>query len=79
MYGHPQGRRELQRERAEDGEGVLEPKRDRKATVRYEAMEAEVNTKNTKREPSHDQEDDTRPAEEPGKKCQHSERMAENK
>jgi len=47
--------------------------------VRYKAMEAEIDSKNAKREHSKDQEDDPRPAEERGKKRQHCERMAENK
>jgi hypothetical protein len=79
MHGHPQRRRKLQGDRAEDSERVLEPERDREAAVRYKAMEAEIDSKNAKREHSKDQEDDTRPAEERGKKRQHCERMAENK
>jgi hypothetical protein len=73
MHGHPQGRRKLQGERAEDSERVLEPERDREAAVRYKAMEAEIYSKNAKREHSKDQEYDTCPAEERGKKRQHCE------
>jgi hypothetical protein len=47
---------------------VLEPERDREAAVRYKAMEAEIDSKNAKREHSKDQEHDTSPAEERGKK-----------
>jgi hypothetical protein len=42
-------------------------------------MEAKIDPKNAKREHSEDQEHDTCPAKERGKKRQHSERMAENK
>jgi hypothetical protein len=79
MRGYPQGRRELQGERAEDGERVLEPKWDREAAMRYQAMEAEIDAKNAEREHSEDQKDDARPTEEPGKEGQHGKRMAENK
>jgi hypothetical protein len=78
MDGYPQGRRELQRERAEDGERVLEPKRDREAAVRYKAVEAQIDPKNAKDEGPDSEKDDSRPAEEPGEKCQESERMTED-
>jgi hypothetical protein len=56
VHCYPQGRRELQRERAENGQCVLEPKRTREAAVRYQSMEAEIDPEYAKRENSHDQE-----------------------
>jgi hypothetical protein len=41
-------------------------------------MEANIDPENAKRQDSESEKDNARPAEEPGKKCQHSERMAQD-
>jgi hypothetical protein len=52
MNGYPQGRRELQREGAEQRKRVFEPKRARKAAVRYESMESKIDSENAEHQHS---------------------------
>jgi len=58
----------VQTTRSEDSECVLKPKRARKAAMRYEPMETNIDSKNAKHIYSDSKKDDPRPAEEPGKK-----------
>jgi hypothetical protein len=65
---NPKRWRELQTTRSEDGERVLKPKRARKAAMRYEPMETNIDSKNAKHIYSDSKKNDPRPAEEPGNK-----------
>jgi hypothetical protein len=78
MDGYPQGRRELQREGAEQRKRVLEPKRARKAAMRYEPVEPKIDPEYAEHQHSDSQKADARPAKEPRKKCQDRERMTQN-
>jgi hypothetical protein len=60
MHGHPQGWRELQRERAEHGEGMLEPQRHGEAPVRYQPMKPEIDAEHAESEHPERQQGDPR-------------------
>ena len=77
--GNPQCRRELQRARPKQDESAFKPKRTRKASVRDEPVEADVDADSAEQEDPDAKKNDPRPAKEPRNECKQGERVTEHK